>query len=201
MRLLCMCMLEAVGWMCKSFWGWRCRIVKLVRALRKGWIKTTAERMVSQEEAEAYLLWEDDGLISSKTPHGEPCQTLLSAQSCENGGNLNFFIMASHLTVSGSCRVVLPASNKNASPWPCRVVQPAQRIPSHRGENKTHCVAHVPSWKSWAHSSGQEVFCHACSRSPRQLWQQPAERLSASGGLMRLPGVVAGGAQGVGVGG
>ncbi|KAK9914855.1 hypothetical protein WJX75_001346 [Coccomyxa subellipsoidea] len=46
------------------------KIVKLVRALRKGWIKTTAERMVSHEEPEAYLLWEDDGLISSKTSHG-----------------------------------------------------------------------------------------------------------------------------------
>jgi len=49
----------------------RCRIVKLVRALRKGWIKTTAERRAVQQEPEAYLLWEDDGLISSKTPHGE----------------------------------------------------------------------------------------------------------------------------------
>lgn len=49
----------------------RCRIVKLVRALRKGWIKTTAERRAVQQEPEAYLLWEDDGLISSKTSHGE----------------------------------------------------------------------------------------------------------------------------------
>jgi hypothetical protein len=44
--------------------------VKLVRALRKGWIKTTAERMVSQQERPVYLLWEDDGLIADKTATG-----------------------------------------------------------------------------------------------------------------------------------
>ena len=49
------------------------RIVKLVRALRKGWIKTTAERRVSQEEQPAYLLWDNDGLVAStdKTATGD----------------------------------------------------------------------------------------------------------------------------------
>ncbi len=56
-----------------------CRIVKLVRALRKGWIKTTAERAAVQQEVEAYLLWEDDGLISSKTPHGGELLLLIAA--------------------------------------------------------------------------------------------------------------------------
>ena len=48
-----------------------CRIVKLVRALRKGWIQTTAERAaVVREEPPAYLLWQDDGLASDKTLAG-----------------------------------------------------------------------------------------------------------------------------------
>ena len=49
----------------------RARIVKLVRALRKGWIQTTAERAaVQREELPAYLLWQDDGLASDKTSNG-----------------------------------------------------------------------------------------------------------------------------------
>ncbi len=43
------------------------RVVKLVRALRKGWIKR--EERVAREP-EAYLLWQDDGLISEKTATG-----------------------------------------------------------------------------------------------------------------------------------
>ena len=46
--------------------------MKLVRALRKGWIQTTAERAVAREEQPAYLLWEDDGLVSDKTANGAP---------------------------------------------------------------------------------------------------------------------------------
>ena len=47
------------------------RIVRLVRALRKGWIQTTAERAAVQtREQPAYLLWEDDGLVSDKTVNG-----------------------------------------------------------------------------------------------------------------------------------
>lgn len=34
-----------------------CRIVKLVRALRKGWIK----REAAPEKPDTYLIWEDDG--------------------------------------------------------------------------------------------------------------------------------------------
>lgn len=35
------------------------RVVKLVRALRKGWIKREQE----PEKPDAYLLWEDDGVL------------------------------------------------------------------------------------------------------------------------------------------
>lgn len=44
------------------------RIVKLVRALRKGWIK--ADRGAPPEEPPAYLLWQDDGLVAEKTANG-----------------------------------------------------------------------------------------------------------------------------------
>ena len=55
-----------------------CRIVKLVRALRKGWIQTTAERAAAvREKAPAYLLWQDDGLASDKTLAGASCRPLL----------------------------------------------------------------------------------------------------------------------------
>ncbi len=47
-----------------------CRIVKLVRALRKGWIK--ADRGAPPEEPPAYLLWADDGLVAEKTANGVP---------------------------------------------------------------------------------------------------------------------------------
>ena len=48
-----------------------CRIVKLVRALRKGWIQTTEQRKVTREEPAAYLLWADDGVASDKIANGE----------------------------------------------------------------------------------------------------------------------------------
>ena len=44
-----------------------CRIVKLVRALRKGWIKREKEE---PKEPEAYLLWADDGIVKDKTTSG-----------------------------------------------------------------------------------------------------------------------------------
>ena len=44
------------------------RIVKLVRALRKGWIK--ADRGAPAEEPPAYLLWQDDGLAADRTANG-----------------------------------------------------------------------------------------------------------------------------------
>ena len=47
-----------------------CRIVKLVRALRKGWIQTTEQRKVTHEEPPAYLLWADDGVASDKIANG-----------------------------------------------------------------------------------------------------------------------------------
>jgi hypothetical protein len=75
----------------RAWFGAR-RIVKLVRALRKGWIQTTAERAaVAREEAPAYLLWQDDGLASDKTLAGAP---LLPSSLrhrifvVANGGNL-----------------------------------------------------------------------------------------------------------------
>lgn len=46
----------------------QCRVVKLVRALRKGWIKRDKEEPKS--EPEAYLLWADDGKVSDKTATG-----------------------------------------------------------------------------------------------------------------------------------
>ena len=46
------------------------RVVKLVRALRKGWIKREKEEV---KEPEAYLLWQDDGLVSDKTATGAHC--------------------------------------------------------------------------------------------------------------------------------
>ena len=44
------------------------RIVKLVRALRKGWIK--ADRGAPADEPPAYLLWQDDGLAADRTANG-----------------------------------------------------------------------------------------------------------------------------------
>ena len=38
--------------------GWCRRVVKLVRALRKGWLKLDRQQ---PEKPEAYLIWEDDG--------------------------------------------------------------------------------------------------------------------------------------------
>ena len=50
-----------------------------MRALRKGWIQTTAERAaVQRAEQPAYLLWEDDGLVSDKTVNGARHRYLLS---------------------------------------------------------------------------------------------------------------------------
>jgi BOP1NT (NUC169) domain len=45
------------------------RVVKLVRALRKGWIKRAHERLPAEEEP-AYLMWEDDGRVNDKTANG-----------------------------------------------------------------------------------------------------------------------------------
>ena len=45
--------------------------MKLVRALRKGWIQTTEQRKVTREEPAAYLLWADDGVASEKIANGE----------------------------------------------------------------------------------------------------------------------------------
>ncbi|CAG9460136.1 unnamed protein product [Pedinophyceae sp. YPF-701] len=42
------------------------KIVKLVRAIRKGWLKTEKPA----EEPEVYLMWGDDGLTTEKTPTG-----------------------------------------------------------------------------------------------------------------------------------
>ena len=47
-----------------------CRIVKLVRAMRKGWLKKQDEK--PPEKPPVYLLWQDDGLAADHTQAGEP---------------------------------------------------------------------------------------------------------------------------------
>ncbi|KAA6423515.1 MAG: ribosome biogenesis BOP1 protein [Trebouxia sp. A1-2] len=46
------------------------KVVKLVRALRKGWIKRSSERNLAVQEPEAYLLWADDGMATDRTATG-----------------------------------------------------------------------------------------------------------------------------------
>ena len=46
------------------------RVVKLVRALRKGWIKRSSERGLPKKEPETYLLWADDGMATDRTATG-----------------------------------------------------------------------------------------------------------------------------------
>ena len=48
----------------------RRRVVKLVRALRKGWIKREADKV--PEQPPVYLLWQDDGLAADHTLAGLP---------------------------------------------------------------------------------------------------------------------------------
>lgn len=45
-------------------------MVKLVRALRKGWIKRSSERNLPVKEPAAYLLWADDGMATDRTATG-----------------------------------------------------------------------------------------------------------------------------------
>ena len=47
-----------------------CRIVKLVRAMRKGWLKKQDDK--PPEKPPVYLLWQDDGLAADHTQAGEP---------------------------------------------------------------------------------------------------------------------------------
>ncbi len=49
-------------------WWPHCRIVKLVRALRKGWIKR--DRQVAPQEPATYLMWDDDLQTEDKTLAG-----------------------------------------------------------------------------------------------------------------------------------
>ena len=46
-----------------------CRIVKLVRAMRKGWLKSDKERKKAREPP-VYLLWADDDAGAEKTGSG-----------------------------------------------------------------------------------------------------------------------------------
>lgn len=46
------------------------RVVKLVRALRKGWIKR--EKDAVPEQPPVYLLWQDTGLAADHTLAGSP---------------------------------------------------------------------------------------------------------------------------------
>lgn len=68
-----------------------CRIVKLVRALRKGWIKREA---AAPKEKETYLMWDESGGTSDKTATGLQCKQRyfecqmmrdLQATSCVHG--------------------------------------------------------------------------------------------------------------------
>jgi hypothetical protein len=40
--------------------------VKLVRAIRKGWIKTGKAKRAEQQQPQVYLLWGDDDQVSTK---------------------------------------------------------------------------------------------------------------------------------------
>jgi hypothetical protein len=40
------------------------RIVKLVRAIRKGWIKTGKAKRAEQQQPQVYLLWGDNDQVS-----------------------------------------------------------------------------------------------------------------------------------------
>ena len=55
-----------------------CRIVKLVRALRKGWIKRDRD---VPKEPEAYLLWGEGGNAMESTATGESCCVGLGSSS------------------------------------------------------------------------------------------------------------------------
>lgn len=57
------------------FMGWD-RIVKLVRALRRGWIKR--EGAVVAKEPETYLMWDDDLQAGDKTSAGTSLPTLIA---------------------------------------------------------------------------------------------------------------------------
>ena len=47
-----------------------CRVVKLVRALRKGWLKPRSEQPPKEDQEASYLMWQDDGMASDKTAIG-----------------------------------------------------------------------------------------------------------------------------------
>jgi hypothetical protein len=44
------------------------RIVKLVRAIRKGWIKTGKAKRAEQQQPQVYLLWGDDDQVNAICP-------------------------------------------------------------------------------------------------------------------------------------
>ena len=56
----------------KEFW-FVCRIVKLVRALRKGWIKRESDE---PKEPQTYLMWDESGAASDKTATGQALESL-----------------------------------------------------------------------------------------------------------------------------
>jgi general stress protein 26 len=61
-----------------------CRVVQLVRAIRKGWLKTNKQRQQRAEEQQVYLLWGDDDQVSWVELSGaalsctEMCETVFS---------------------------------------------------------------------------------------------------------------------------
>ena len=77
-----------------------CRVVKLVRALRNGWLKPPSERPVTedgeQEEEPPYMMWQDDGLAADKTAIGGITLCLLGLLT------IQWLLHVSHLLLSVS---------------------------------------------------------------------------------------------------
>lgn len=53
---------------CSVLRAMHCRIVKLVRALRKGWIKREKDEV---KEPEVYLMWAEDGNAMERSSAGK----------------------------------------------------------------------------------------------------------------------------------
>ena len=65
---------NSCGTRCSVSAGMCRRIVKLVRAMRKGWLKRQDEQ--PPEKPPVYLLWQDDGMAADHTQAGEPQSTI-----------------------------------------------------------------------------------------------------------------------------
>lgn len=73
------------------------RIVKLVRAIRKGWIKVAPKKTPEQEEEEraagppAYLLWADDGLTDEAAAKAGSGLTYIPAPKLQLPGHADSY--------------------------------------------------------------------------------------------------------------